>query len=70
MIAHERAEALADLLDLVMDSFARIDPRCAALLRSVVENRETAPADVEWLTGSAGQHDRHYRFSSPDASRL
>ncbi|MFM7291102.1 MAG: hypothetical protein ACKO6B_07715 [Planctomycetia bacterium] len=49
----EPAENVDDLLDLVMDSFARIDPRCAALQRSVGENRETVPADVEWLTGSA-----------------
>jgi hypothetical protein len=49
----EPADPSTDLLDLVMDSFARIDPRAAALQRGAVGNREAAPADVEWLTGSA-----------------
>ena len=49
----ESAESVADLLDQVMDSFSRVDPRCAALQRSVVAERGAAgaaPVDVGWLT--------------------
>jgi hypothetical protein len=45
-----------DLLDHVMDSLSRIDPRCAALQRSVADGRvadEPAPADVGWLADAA-----------------
>jgi len=50
------ADEGADLLDHVMDSLARVDPRCAALQRSVAAGRaaaEPAPADVGWLADDA-----------------
>jgi len=46
----------ADLLDHVMDSLSRVDPRCAALQRSVAPDRaaaEPAPADGAWLADAA-----------------
>jgi hypothetical protein len=50
------AESAADLLDHVMDSFSRVDPRCAALQRGVVAERGAAgaaPVDVGWLTDTS-----------------
>ena len=41
-----------ELLDHVIDSLSRVDPRCVALQRSVADGRaaaEPAPADVGWL---------------------
>ena len=52
----EPADSVADLLDRVMDSFSRVDARCAALRRSVADGRaatEPAPADVAWLADPA-----------------
>lgn len=41
----------ADLLDHVMDSLSRVDPRCAALQRIAADGGEAAPApaDAGWL---------------------
>jgi hypothetical protein len=50
------ADEGADLLDHVIDSLSRVDPRCAALQRSVAAGRaaaEQAPADVGWLADAA-----------------
>jgi hypothetical protein len=50
------ADEGADLLDHVIDSLSRVDPRCAALQRSVAAGRATAeqaPADVGWLADAA-----------------
>jgi hypothetical protein len=50
------ADDAVDMLDHVLDSFSRIDPRCAALQRSVLDGRtavEPAPADVGWLADTA-----------------
>ena len=46
----------ADLLDHVMDSLARVDPRCAAVRRSVADGRaaaESAAPDLSWLADPA-----------------
>jgi len=48
----EPIPAGADLLDHVMDSLARVDPRCAAVRRSGVDNQAAAgaaAADLDWL---------------------
>ena len=45
-----------DLLDHVIDSLSRVDPRCAALRRTAAAGRlavEPAPADVGWLADAA-----------------
>lgn len=46
----------ADVLDHVMDAFARLDTRCAALRRNIVDGRtaaEPAAADIGWLNDPA-----------------
>jgi len=46
----------ADLLDHVMDSLSRVDPRCAALQRSAAPDRaaaEPTPAEGAWLADAA-----------------
>jgi len=46
----------ADLLDHVMDTLARVDPRCAAVQRNVVDGRgaaESAAPDLGWLADPA-----------------
>ena len=50
------ADEGVDLLDHVIDSLSRVDPRCAALRRTAAAGRvavEPAPADVGWLADAA-----------------
>jgi hypothetical protein len=52
----QAADEWVDLLDHVIDSLSRIDPRCAALRRTAAAGRvavEPAPADVGWLADAA-----------------
>jgi hypothetical protein len=50
------ADEGVDLLDHVIDSLSRVDPRCAALRRNAAAGRvavDPAPADVGWLADAA-----------------
>jgi len=52
----QTVDPAADVLDHVMDSFARLDTRCAALRQSMVDGRtaaESAAADIGWLNDPA-----------------
>ena len=52
----QAADEGVDLLDHVIDSLSRVDPRCAALRRTAAAGRlavEPAPADVGWLADAA-----------------
>jgi len=50
------ADVQADMLDRVIDSFIRVDPRCAAIQKGVLDGRvagEQGPADLAWLADPA-----------------